>query len=252
MIKNIKLLLKIQQRFKSERPNVFTREINKIALSSNDDKRMQSIDSIEIYGYETSKDLHSKVIQKMINFDDVIKEETKEHNTSWIQIPDHPYRMLTTGGSGSRKTNSLFNLINQQPDIKKVYLCTKDLNKAKYQFLIKKREDVGTNRFNDSKAFIEYSNDMKDIYKNIEEYNPNKERKILIAFDDMIADVLINKKLNPIVTELFIRSRKLNSFFVFITQTYFAVPKDIRLNSTYYFIMKIPNKQKLHRTESHH
>ena len=91
--------------------------------------------------------------------------------------------------------------------------------------LINKRESTGLKYLNDSKAFIEYSNDMDDIYKNIEEYNPNKKRKILIVFDDMIADMLSNKKLNPIVTELFIRGRKLNISLVFITQTYLAVPK---------------------------
>ena len=80
---------------------------------------------------------------------------------------------------------------------------------------------------------------MNYIYKNIKEYNPKKKRKLLIAFDDMIADILSNKKLNPIVTELFIRSRKLNIYFVIITQSYFAVPKNIRLNSTHYFTTKI-------------
>ena len=86
---------------------------------------------------------------------------------------------------------------------------------------------------------------MDNIYKNIEEYNPNKKRKIFIVFDDMIPDMINNQKLNPIVTELFIRSRKLNSSLVFIT-ILFGVPKeDIRVNSTYYFIMKIPNKKEL-------
>ena len=84
---------------------------------------------------------------------------------------------------------------------------------------------------------------MNDIYKSVEEYNPNKEQKILIVFDDMIADMLSNKKLNPIVTELFIRGRKLNISLVFITQSYFAVWKNIRLNSTHYFVMKIPNNR---------
>ena len=102
------------------------------------------------------------------------------------------------------------------------------------------------------KVFIEHSNDMDDIYKNIEEYNPNKKRKILIVFDGMIADMLSNKKLNPIVTELFIRGRKLNISLVFITQSYFAVPKNIRLNSTHYFIMKIPNKQELQQIAFNH
>ena len=96
-----------------------------------------------------------------------------------------------------------------------------------------------------SKAFIEYSNDMDYIYKNIEEYNPNKKRKILIVFDDKIADMVSNKKLNPVVTKLFIRGRKLNISRVFITQSYFAVPKNIRLNSAHYVVMKIPNKREL-------
>ena len=90
--------------------------------------------------------------------------------------------MLIIGGSGSGKTNSLFNLINQQPDIDKIYLYAKDPYEAKYQFLIKKQEDVGTNHFKDSKAFIEYSNNMDHIYKSIEEYNPNKKRKTLMVF----------------------------------------------------------------------
>ena len=96
--------------------------------------------------------------------------------------------------------------------------------------LINKRESTGLKYFNDSKAFIEYSNDMDDIYKNIEDYNPNKKRKILIIIDAMIADMLSNKKFNPIVTELYIRGRKLSITIVFITQFYFVVPKNIRPN----------------------
>ena len=107
---------------------------------------------------------------------------------------------MVIGGSGSGKTNSLFNLINQQPDIDKIDLYAKDLYEAKYQFSINKRESIGLKQFNGSKAFIEFSNDMDGLYKNIEENNPNNKRKILIAFDDMIADMLNNKKLNPIVT----------------------------------------------------
>ena len=87
-------------------------------------------------------------------------------------------------------------------------------------------------------AFIEYSNDMQDVYKNIEDYNLGKKLKVLIVFDDMIADMINNKKLNPIVTELFIRGRKLNISIVFITQSYFKVPKDVRLNSTRFFYHK--------------
>ena len=97
--------------------------------------------------------------------------------------------------------------------------------KKKYQYLINKREEVGLDHFNDPKAFIEYSNDIQDVYKNIKDYNPGKERKILIVFDNMIADMINNKKLNPIVTELFIRGRKLNISIVFIMQSYFKVPK---------------------------
>ena len=86
---------------------------------------------------------------------------------------------------------------------------------------------------------------MQDVYKNIEEHNIGKKRKILIVFDDMIVDMINNKKINPIVTELFIRSRKLNISIVFITQSNIKVPKDVRPNSTQFFIMKIPNKRKL-------
>ena len=86
---------------------------------------------------------------------------------------------------------------------------------------------------------------MDDIYKNIEEYNPNKKQKILIVFDDMIANMLRNKNLNPVVTELFIRGKKLNISLFFITQSYFAVPKNITLNSIHCFVMKIPNKGEL-------
>ena len=99
-------------------------------------------------------------------------------------------------------------------------MYAKDPYEAKYQYLINKREGVGINYFNDSKVFIEYSNDMRDVYKNINYYNPDKENKILIVFDDMIADMIHNKKLNSIVTELFIRGRKLNISLVFITQSY--------------------------------
>ena len=115
----------------------------------------------------------------------------------------------------------------------------------KYQYLINKREKVGLNHFNDPKAFMEYSNDMQDVYQNIEDYNPIKKRKILIVFDDMIADMINNNKLNPVVTELFIRGRKLNIANVFITQSYFKVPKDVRLNSTHFFMMKISIKREL-------
>ena len=98
-------------------------------------------------------------------------------------------------------------------------MYAKDPYEAKYQYLINKREGVGINHFNDPKAFIEYSNDMHDVYKNIDEYNIDKERKILIVFDVMIADMISNKNLNSTVTKLFIRGRKLNIYIVFITQS---------------------------------
>ena len=99
---------------------------------------------------------------------------------------------------------------------------------------------------------MEYSNDMQDVYKNIEDCNPGKKREILIVFDDMIADMINNKKLNPVVTELFIRGRKLNISIVFVTQSYFKVAKNVRLNSTHFFIMKITNKRELQKIALNH
>ena len=107
------------------------------------------------------------------------------------------------------KTNALLNSINNQPYIDKIYLYGKYLYEAKYQYLINKREKIVLKHYNDPKAFIEYSNDKQDVYKNIEEYNLIKKRKVLIVFDDLIADMINNKKLNPVVTELFVRGRKL-------------------------------------------
>ena len=188
----------------------------------------------------------------MINLDEYTNENKIEHNSKCPYIPDHPYRILIIGGSGSGKTNALLNLINNQLDIDKIYLYAKDPYEAKYQYLINKREKVGLDNFNDHKAFIEYSNNMQDVYKNIEDYNPRKKRKVLIIFDDMIADMINNKKLDSIVTKLFMRGRKLNIPIAFITQSYFKVPKDVRLNSTHFFIMKIPNKRELQQIVLNH
>ena len=188
----------------------------------------------------------------MISFDDYANENKIEHNSKWRYIPDHPYRILIAGGSGSGKTNALLNLINNEPDIDKTYLYAKDPYEAKYQYLINEREKVGLDHLKYPKAFIQYSNDVVGVYKNIENYNPGKKREILIVFDDMIADMINNKKLNPVVTELLIRGRKLNISFVFITQSYFKVPKDVRLNSTHFFIMKIPNKRELQQIALNH
>ena len=188
----------------------------------------------------------------MINFDEYTNENKKEHNLNWPYIPHHPYRILIIGDSGVGKTNALLNLINNQQDIDKIYLYAKNPYEDKYQYLINKRERVGINHLNDSKTFIEYSNNMHDIYKNIDNYNPDKENKILIVFDDMIPDIINNKKLNSIVRELFIRNRKLHISLVFINQLYFKVPKDVRNNSTHIFIMKIPNKRKLMQIAINH
>ena len=125
----------------------------------------------------------------MIIFDDYVNEKKTEHNKNWPYIPDHPYRILIIGGSGSGKTKALINLINGQNDIGKIYLYARDLNEPKYEYLIKKREDIGIKHLNNSNAFIECSNAMDDVYDKINDYNSNRRRKILIAFDDMIADL---------------------------------------------------------------
>ena len=156
------------------------------------------------------------------------------------------------GGSGSGKTNTLLHLINEQKDIDKIYLYAKDLSEPKYEYLIRNRKNAGIKHLNDSKAFIECSNTMNDVYENIDDYNPKIKIKILIVFDDMIADIMTNKKFQSIIKELFIRCRKLNISLVFITQSYFSVPKDVRLNSTHYLIMKINNRRELQNIATNH
>ena len=139
----------------------------------------------------------------------------------------------------------MLNLIENQAVIDQIYLYANNAYEAKYQYLINKRQNVG---INNPKAFFEYSNDMHDVYKNIDDYNPDKENKILIVFDVMIADLIHNKKLNSIVTEWFIRGRKLNLSLVFITKSYFKVPKDVRLNTSHFLIAKISNKRDIFAT----
>ena len=118
--------------------------------------------------------------------------------------------------------------------------------------LINKRECTGLKYFNDSKAFVEYSNSMDDIYKNTEEYNSKKKRKILVVFDDIFADMLCDKK-NCSNSNWTIYERKKTKYYsFFITQSYFALPKNIRLNSTHYFLMKIQNKRELQKTAFNH
>ena len=179
----------------------------------------------------------------MINVDSITNENNKEHNEKWPFIPDYLYRILIIGGSGSGKTNALLNLIKEQDDIDKIYLYAKDLSEPKYGFLIKKRKDVVIKYSNDPNAFIGCSNTMDDVYDNIDDYNPSRKRKILIVFDDMIADIMTNKKFQAMIKELLIRCKKLNISLVFITQPYFSVPKDVRLNSAHYLMMKINGKK---------
>ena len=188
----------------------------------------------------------------MINLDSITNKNNKEHNEKWPYIPDHPYRILIIGGSGSGKTNALLNLINEQNDIDKIYLYARDLNEPKYEILIKKRKDAGIKHLNDPNAFIECSNTMDDVYENINDYNPIRKRKKIIVFDDMITDIMTFKKFQAIIKELFIRCRKLNISLVFITQFYFSVSNDIRLNSIHYLIMKINNKRELQNIVINH
>ena len=188
----------------------------------------------------------------MINLHDITNENNKERNEKWPYIPDHPYRIMITGGSGSGKTNALINLINEQDDIYKIDLYVKDLSEPKYEFFVKKHENAGIKHLNDINAFIECSNTMGNVYQNIDDYNISRKRKILIVFDDMIADIMSNKKFQAIIKELFIRCRKFNISLVFITQSYFSVPKDVRLNSTHYLIMKINPRQELQNIAMNH
>ena len=155
---------------------------------------------------------------------------TKKHNEKWPYIPDHPYRIIKIDGSGSGKTNALINLINEQNDIDKIYLYAKDLSEPWYEYLIKKHKNAGIKHFNDLKSHIERSNTLDDVYENIDDYNPSRKRKLAIVFDDIIADVKSKKKFQLKIEELFIRFKRLDISLVFIPQSYFTVPKDIRLN----------------------
>ena len=181
----------------------------------------------------------------MINLDNIINDNNNNRNEKWPYIPDHPCRILILSGSESGKTNTLLDLINEQKDTDKIYLYAKDLNEAKYEYLIKNRE-------NDDNAFIECLNTMDDVYKTINDYNPNRRRKILIVFDDMIADIMTNKKFQAIKKEWFSRCRKANISLVFITQSYFSIPKDVRLNSTHCFIMNINSNRELQNIAINH
>ena len=153
--------------------------------------------------------------------------------------------MLIIGPSGSGKTNTLLHLIDKFDPIDKIYLYAKDTDEEKYQYLINKREQARIKNLNNLHAFREYSNDMNDVLDDINNYNKNRDKKVLIMFDDMIADIMISEKFKAIVKELFIICRKLNISIAFITQSYFRNSKDARLNSTHYILMKIGNKKEL-------
>ena len=178
----------------------------------------------------------------MLNLDNILSNKNENKHNNW------PFRVLIIGPSGSGKTNTLLNLIqnlNKTTPVDKIYLYAKDLSEPKYELLINNRKNAGIKHFNDPSAFIEYSNDMDDVFTNIDDYNKKRKRKVLIVFDDMIADIMSSKKFKAIIKELFIRSRKLNISIVFITQSYFRTPKDARLKSTHYVIMKIQSRKEL-------
>ena len=178
----------------------------------------------------------------MFNLDAVTNRNKNDNDKNW------PYKMLIIGTSGAGKSNALLNLIQKQNNkntIDKIYLYAKDLSEPEHQFLIEKRENTGKKNYNDPTAFIEYFGTMDDVYSNIDDYNPKRRTKMLILFDGMIADIMINKNFQAIIKELFIRCRKLNISLVLITQSYFSLPKEVRLNSTHYLVMKINNKREL-------
>ena len=131
-------------------------------------------------------------------------------------------------------------------------MYAKNLEEPKYQLLIKKREQAGTKNLEDKNAFIEYSNNMDDIYDDINHYNKKRKRKVLIVFDDMISHVMSNKKAQQALKELFIRCRKLNISLYFLTQSYFSVLKDVRLSCTHYVIFKLNNKRELQNIAINH
>ena len=180
----------------------------------------------------------------MLRLDDIVsnKKKSSSKNNEW------PFTMLIIGPSGSGKTYTLLHLTNNLHPIDKIYLYAKDTDEKNYQYLINKREQAGIKNLNDPHTFIEYSNDMNDVLEDINNYNKNRNKKVLIIFDDMIADIMRSEKFKVIVKELFIRCRKLNISIVFIMQSYFRTPKDARLNSTHYILMKIGNKKELKST----
>ena len=162
----------------------------------------------------------------MLNLDNIVNNK----KTSSLEDNNWSFRTLIIGPSGSGKTNTLLHLINNLYPIDKIYLYAKDIHEPKYEYLINKREQAGIKNLNDLN------------------YNKNRDKKVLIVFDDMIADIEYNKKFKRIIKELFYRARKINVSIVFITQSYFKELKDARLNSTHYILMKIGNKKEFKKT----
>ena len=179
----------------------------------------------------------------MLNLDDIVSNKKK----SSLENDDWPFRILIIAPSGSGKTNTLLHLINKLHSIDTIYLYVKDLHEPKYEYLINKREQAGIKNLSVPHAFIEYSDDMNDVPDDINNYNTNRDKKVVIVFDDMIADIEYNKNFKRIIKELFYRARKINVSIVFITQSYFRALKDARLNSIHYILMKIGNKKELKR-----
>ena len=162
----------------------------------------------------------------MLNLDNIVSNKNENKDTTGSSSSERnnwPFRMLIIGPSGFGKTNTLLHLINNLHPIDKIYLYAKDIKEPKYEYLINKREQAEIKNLNDPKAFIEYSDDMSDALKDINDYNKNRDKKVLIVFDDMIADIEYNKDFKRIIKELFYRARKINASIVFITQTYFRV-----------------------------
>ena len=177
----------------------------------------------------------------MLNLDSIVSNKNiSSEDNNW------PFRMLIIGPLGSGKTNTLLHLINNLHPIDKIYLYAKDIHEPKYEYLINKREQAGIKKLNDPHDFIEYSDDMNDMLVDINDYNKNRDKKALIVFDDMIADIEYNKNFKRLIKELFYRARKINVSIVFITQSYLRALKDARLNSTH-ILMRIGNKKELKR-----
>ena len=175
----------------------------------------------------------------MLNLDNIVRNKKESKDNNW------PFRMLIIGPSGSGKTNVLLHLINNLHPVDKIYLYAKDIHEPKYEYLINKREQAGIKNLDGPKAFIEYSDDMDDVLDNINNYNKNTDKKVLIVSDDVIADIEYNKNFKKIIKEIFYRARKINISVVFIMQSYFRALKDARLNSTHYILMKIGNKKEV-------